>query len=202
MPTVIRPVARLFVIGACPSTSAGPRWSAAANAVVHRDYEARGSQIIIRLFPGPHRVPEPRCALQHAYHREPVRRVPAGSTQPVPGRLHARLQEPAHRRQLHGGAWRGLPETGPRQRTPVRPPPPPGTDRRRHQAHHLRGPDSLQVSLARAPAPSLPFGVRIRPHVLFGSAAGADCQILERVRGPDEGLPAQQLVVLRGGGSE
>ena len=41
---------------------------AVVNAVVHRDYEISGSQIIIRLFPRPDRVPESGCALQHADH--------------------------------------------------------------------------------------------------------------------------------------
>ena len=180
----------------------------------------------------------PRHSLSAPFGPVPaIRRVPAGSPQPVPGRLHAHpLQEPAvtgasydgevdsrhHRGRSfaqtlspQGGPRlgatanacpaaatrltstpRGFPANGPsarrrpavpRQRTLVRPPPPPGTDRRRHQERR-----------AGSRIPSL----RLFKRILFGSAAGADCQFFEGVRRPCEGFPAQQLVAVRGRRSE
>ena len=102
---------------------------AVVNAVVHRDYEIKGSQIIIRMFPDRIEFQNPGALYNTLTIENLYRGLSARPQESASGGIHARLQERPHRPQLHGSERGGIPESGQGQPAPVRAPPRAGADR-------------------------------------------------------------------------
>ena len=111
---------------------------AVVNALVHRDYEVRGSQVIINMFADRIVFQNPGSLYNHLSPEMLYAGCQPGAPQPDSCRIPPALRQSGDRRRLHGGDWRGVPQPGARQRAAVRPEALAGGYRHRDEAHHLR----------------------------------------------------------------